>query len=56
MVYVLVSIDIDFCWIDIIGVYSSKEKAEEIKFKHEYEEREKGWGQGEYWIVKRELQ
>lgn len=56
-VYVLIRMDIDFLWTDIIGVYSIKEKAEEVK--HEIEEVEKDWDeweQSEYKIVERELQ
>ena len=56
-VYVLIRIDIEFYWIDIVGVYFNKEKAEKFKLKWEkFEENKDEWEQYKYKIVERRLQ
>ena len=56
-IYILIRLDIDFYWTDIIGVYTTKERAEELK--RENEEIEKDWDEWEryeYKILEKELQ
>ena len=56
-IYILIRLDIDFYWTDIIGVYTTKERAEELK--RENDEIEKDWDEWEryeYKILEKELQ
>lgn len=56
-VFVLLRVDINYDWTSVIGVYSTKEKAERAKQDCMYEEKDwEEWEQYEYRILVGELE